>query len=125
MQTQQVRGVRTSVRTSDGVTSVCYRGTDVVIFNTSGVFLNTGGWRSNTTKTRMMQAANQYGLGFRVFQRAFAWFVQIGEAEPVEMIGDRFSFNRADGRILYNGSGRPEAADYLNADGSVCETPGS
>lgn len=32
---------------------------------------------TNTTKLRMNQAANQFGLGFGVYQKNHAWFVVI------------------------------------------------
>ena len=38
--------------------------------------LNTGGWPTVTTKARMNQTANQYDLGFTVYQKDFNWFVQ-------------------------------------------------
>lgn len=37
--------------------------------------LDSGGYRTATTKTRINQAANEYGLGFRVFQDKGAWYV--------------------------------------------------
>jgi len=66
------------------MTKVMYHSTDVVSFNDSKIILNTGGWRSNTTKTRMNQTSNQFGLGYMVYQSGFQWFV--------EYKGDTISF---------------------------------
>ena len=74
-QTREVRGVATSIRTEDGWTHIRYHNTDVVSFNNDEIVLRTGGYRTATTRTRMNQAANQFGLGFRIHQSDFAWFV--------------------------------------------------
>jgi hypothetical protein len=42
-----------------------------------GFRLNSGGYRTSTTKTRMNQASNEYGLGFSVFQKAGKWYVDL------------------------------------------------
>ncbi len=52
-----------------------YHNTDVVKFNDLEIILNHGGWLTNTTKTRMNQAAWQYDLDYRVYQEDFVWFV--------------------------------------------------
>jgi len=46
--------------------------------NNKTVTLNSGGWRTVTTKARMNQAANQFGLEYTVYQEKDDWFVQIG-----------------------------------------------
>ena len=38
--------------------------------------LDTCGWKSATTKTRMNQAANQFGLPYRVYQKDYVWYVE-------------------------------------------------
>lgn len=80
-QTSVVRGVHTCVSVEGDETRVIYRGTTVVRWSHDTIVLDTGGWKSVTTKTRMNQAANQFGLGFGVFQRDFEWFVGIGTPE--------------------------------------------
>jgi hypothetical protein len=45
----------------DGV--VNYRGTDVFTLKNGKVTLNTGGWFTQTTKDRMNQALDEYGIG--------------------------------------------------------------
>ena len=61
------------------MTSVVYHNTAVVQFNNDKIILNSGGWDTRTTKTRMNQASNQYGLRFSVYQVDFAWYVSIGD----------------------------------------------
>jgi hypothetical protein len=57
---------------------VTYHSTDVVTVSKTGkITLNTGGWFTNTTKTRMNQAAHVFGLGYRVYQNKHKWFVRL------------------------------------------------
>lgn len=58
-----------------GELTVFYHGTPVVEYRRGTVTLNTAGYFTNTTKTRMNQAANQFGIPFRVFQRDHIWHV--------------------------------------------------
>ena len=43
--------------------------------NTQALKLNTGGWHSNTTKSRLNAILDQLITGARVFQRDFNWFL--------------------------------------------------
>jgi hypothetical protein len=76
-QTQRISGRATNVFTDDeGILNVVYHATHVVRSFPSGkIVLDTGGWRTVTTKARMNQAANQFKLGYSVFQKDFDWFV--------------------------------------------------
>ena len=74
-QQHEVRGVRTAVFTDNGITTVVYRGTPVVKFGYDWIELDSRGWQTATTKTRMNQASNQYDLGYQVYQKDFEWFV--------------------------------------------------
>lgn len=74
-QLQQVGTVATSIFTEDGYTRVIYHNTTVVRFNNTLIELNSGGWQTATTKTRMNQASNQFDLGYQVYQKDFTWFV--------------------------------------------------
>jgi len=66
----------TTVYVEDGWTVVRYHQTDVVRFREGGpIILNTGGYRTVTTKARMNQASNQFGLGYQVTQNNFTWYV--------------------------------------------------
>jgi len=56
--------------------TVRYHATDVVKWNEKLIVLKSGGWLTATTRTRMNQAANQFDLGYRVFQKNFKWYVQ-------------------------------------------------
>lgn len=75
----------TTVETADGVTRVRYHSTDVVTFNDDWIVLDTGGWTTYTTKTRMNQASNQFRLGYYVFQRDFTfWYTFPGNSPKIE-----------------------------------------
>lgn len=62
-------------RKLDSRTFVRYWSTDVVQFDDRWVTLDHGNWMTATTKVRMNQTANQFGLGFNVYQKNFEWFV--------------------------------------------------
>ena len=79
---QKIGSHKTTVRTENfdplnPTVIVKYHDTDVVMFNDTYVYLNTSGFKTNTTKTRINQTANQYGLGFKVYQKNYTWFVKI------------------------------------------------
>ena len=74
-QMQRVSGRATTTTVDSGTTTVIYHRTPVVKFSDREITLNTGGWKTVTTKARMNQASNQYDLGYCVFQRNFDWFV--------------------------------------------------
>ena len=91
-QTREVRGVATSVLTIGKCTLVTYRKTAVVTFDEKTIILDSGGWRTNTTKLRMNQAANEFDLHYHVYQENHEWFVvHKGVTIPFEdgMILDR------------------------------------
>lgn len=65
----------TSIMVTNGRITVAYHQT-IVVERVNGIItLDSGGWRTATTKTRMNQASNQYGLGFHVWQRDHKWYV--------------------------------------------------
>jgi hypothetical protein len=74
----------TNVSTREGTTYVRYHATDVVAFNQTTITLRSGGWRTQTTKNRMNQAASQFDLGFTVFQKDFDWFVDLPNGKRVD-----------------------------------------
>ena len=57
-------------------TGVQYHDTIVVEFTDDTIKLNSGGWRTATTKLRMNQVSDQYDLGFRVYQKYDSWWVE-------------------------------------------------
>jgi hypothetical protein len=79
----------TTISRIDGRTFVTYHDTPVVTVDADGtVTLNSGGWRSSTTKTRINQAASQLGLRFSVYQRDFQWFVSVDDVTSPYRIVD-------------------------------------
>jgi|ERR1700674_897278 len=75
-QTQRVSSNNTTVRSS-GEELVCIlHRTTIVCKRGNTVWLNSGGWRTVTTKTRMNQFAKEYCNGrFTVYQRKGEWYV--------------------------------------------------
>ena len=74
---QKIGSHKTTVRTENNNRIVRYHNTDVVTFNDKFIYLNNGGFMTNTTKVRINQTANEYGLGFKLYQRNYTWFVEI------------------------------------------------
>jgi hypothetical protein len=74
-----VHGVATNVVEDGKVTMVVYHSTPVVKFTESKIILNTGGWNTQTTKNRMNQASNQFGLGYQVRIKNGTWVVEYGD----------------------------------------------
>lgn len=69
------------------ILSVKYHGTEVVKVSPGQkkIILDTGGWFTNTTKTRMNQASNQFNLGYTVYQKNKQWFT--------DYKGETYAFN--------------------------------
>ena len=92
-QTQEVRSRSTAIFTDDdGMTKVVYHRTPVVAFDTKRVILHSGGYQTATTKLRMNQAANQFALGFQVFQRNYDWFVRFDGYGTIHSAGEVLPF---------------------------------
>ena len=73
---------RTTIAMDGNNLVVTYQNTQVVKVlehgsNDQTVILDSGTWRTSTTKTRMNQTANEFGLGFYVHQRDYEWFVKV------------------------------------------------
>ena len=64
-------------RTTWHQNGVAYIRTRIVAWDGDTVTLNSDGWQTVTTKRKMNQAANQFGLRFCVYQKRGEWFVDI------------------------------------------------
>lgn len=90
----KVSGVATTVAEDGRWTTVTYHRTPVVKFTEKTIKLSTGGYKTQTTKRRMNQAAHQFGLGYEVIQRKGDWFVKFGDDE-IEFAEDTLTLHRA------------------------------
>ena len=69
--------------------SVTYIHTRIVAWEGDNVTLNSGSWQTITTKRKMNQAANQFGLRFYVYQKRGEWFIDVRNPRDVfEATGD-------------------------------------
>jgi len=75
MNGQLKNAVATTIQTKNGITEIVYHQTPVVKFDAKSITLNTGGYRTATTKRRMNQAAKMFDLGYSVVQKDFVWYV--------------------------------------------------
>ena len=92
-QMQTIAKRKTRITTEDGIIRVRYHSTDVVTFDDATITLRTGGWKTVTTKARMNQTSNEYGLGFLVYQEKFLWFVRT-KAGVIPFAGDTVTLDR-------------------------------
>jgi hypothetical protein len=92
-QVQRISRNNTTVTANAVSTEITLYNTVVVSFDLETITLNTGGYFTATTKTRMMQASNQFSLGFAVYQKQGNWFVKYnGEIMP--FVGNSITFKR-------------------------------
>jgi hypothetical protein len=92
-QTREFRGRASEIVADEHAMYFRYHNTTVVAVSPKSVCLNSGGWRTVTTKLRMNQASNQFGLGFQVWQKDFNWYVTLPNGETVDF-EDGITFSR-------------------------------
>ena len=100
---------RTTVTCTKGLISVVYVVTLIVQVDPEcNVTLDSGGWRTVTTKRKMNQAARQFGLSYGVHQKDFTWYVDIWSAPLNRWLGlnipfeDGMTFNPRELRLKHN-----------------------
>jgi len=104
-----INTLKTSVVEYDNKLIVRYHNTNVVIFdkNNNTLTLNSGGYKTVTTKIHINQAANQYELPFSVYQKDFQWYVTLYSDKgrnffdkiDIPFINDSISIDLNSGRI--------------------------
>lgn len=72
---------KTKVLTMPDSVLVKYHDTTIVAFNEEKIILDTGGYDTATTRRRMNQVSQEFGLGFKIYQRNFRWYVGINGQE--------------------------------------------
>ena len=83
----------TKVTTSEDCGAVKYHNTVVVAWTANTIELNTGGWYTSTTKTRMNQASIEFNLGYNVYQRDYNWFCDYN-GEIYEFLTSKLTIDR-------------------------------
>lgn len=93
---QQTRISRnnTTIRMEGDDIIVTLHSTDVVRVNVAHVILNSGGWKTATTRTRINQAARQLGFGYSVTQIRGVWYTN-----GVAWQGRAITIDRATGKV--------------------------
>ncbi len=92
--TDKLSEYRTSWTEEGAAGCVRYIRTNIVSWTADSITLRSGGWRTVTTKRKMNQASNQFGLGFRVFQHDHDWFVRRPDGGDIPF-SDGMTFPRA------------------------------
>ena len=71
----------THVVTKDGVSFVFLHGNNIAQIGDTFIRLFDGGWRTNTTKSRLNAILAVHGTGERVFQKNWQWFVSTANGD--------------------------------------------
>jgi len=74
-------------------TEIELHNTKIVSFDSETIKLDTGGYKTNTTKNRMNLASQEYNLDYTVFQKKGIWYV-IYKGETIEFIGNTVTLTR-------------------------------
>lgn len=86
---------RTTVMATNSRIAITYVSTLIVDATPKAVTLDSGGWRTVTTKRKMNQAARQFGLGYRVEQSKGEWSVYLYGANVTLPFADGMVFKRS------------------------------
>ncbi len=62
-----------------------YYNTPIVRVRDDEIELNTGGWYTYSTKARMNQISEEFGLGYRVYSYRGTWFVNY-KGKDIELV---------------------------------------
>lgn len=73
--------------------SVVYAHTEIVNWEDEKITLNSDGWESVTTKRKMNQAAQQFALGYSVYQKDHKWYVVTPTGQTLPYC-DNMTFDR-------------------------------
>lgn len=75
--TSKISSHMITVAKDNGITTVTYHETAIVVFDNKEIMLNNGGYFSPTTKKRMNQVAEEYSLPYFVYQEKKKWWVRV------------------------------------------------
>lgn len=71
----------TTVYNEDGVSVVRLHGNKIAEVGDTWLKLYDGGYRSNTTKSRLNAILSAHGNGERVYQKNYTWFISLNNEE--------------------------------------------
>jgi len=72
---------------------ITYHKTQIVAFDRLNISLDTGGWDGVTTRRKMNQASNQFGLGYSIYRVKCETFVRAPDGS-VSPLAQRMTFAR-------------------------------
>lgn len=103
-QLQRISKNNTKVYEQEWGYEVWLHKTCIVTVRGTMITLNTGGWRTVTTATRMNQVANERRLGYHVSFRQGGFYVSYLNVDGVwikeDVTGDSFTFRKYLGGVL-------------------------
>ena len=94
----QLSTYRTTVVEKGDELAVTYVSTAIVKRNGNQITLDSGGWETVTTKRKMNQAAQQFRLGYGVYQKRGKWYVTTPAGATVPFY-DGITFDRYEGAV--------------------------
>jgi len=84
---------RTTIASDSGYVVVTYHSTQVVKFSPTQVILNSGGYHTATTKSRINQTARQFDLPYTLYAVSYMWYVDLVYAGAILSTKIPFSDN--------------------------------
>ena len=94
-QLRKVSKYKTKIIREGLETRVRLYSTDVVTFCPERIILDTGGWVTVTTKSRMNQASNQFQLGYYVFTKKGQMYCRMNDSpNAIPFSGNRLEIVR-------------------------------
>lgn len=67
----------TTITHRDGFTVCTYHSTDVIAWDGKTLILDTGGWKTATTKRRMNDRMKEWGICGHVYQKDHEWYAYL------------------------------------------------
>jgi hypothetical protein len=88
------QGVATqTIHHTSGMIVGIYHNTTVAEKQRNNIRLDTGGWQTRTTKTRMNQFSNEFCDGaFSVYQKKHEWYVRLADGRELPFMGRVLEF---------------------------------
>ena len=103
MNVREIGSHKTLINKVDDSIVVRYHNTDVISLTGNIVTLNNGGYETPTTKRRMNEASDAFmpgGMGFKVFQKDFEWYIKRDNGDVYHWEGQTITFEADPNKVV-------------------------
>ena len=97
-QDNQFKSYKTVRSSKNGRTEGVHYKRPIVAFDKEEIILDTAGWWTRATMTRMNQVSRHFRLGYRVYQKDTQWFVEYKKEEH-NFTDEWVSLDRTSGEV--------------------------